>query len=305
MCGRTASARPSTRATLFLTILLTLTTIARAQTTEPSPIPLYDGQPPNSIGDSPIDIPTITPYFPAPDKTTGAAIIIFPGGAYNHYGIHEGIPVAQWLNSLGITSFILKYRLGPKYHHPIEMQDAQRAIRLIRSQSETFKIDPTRLGVLGFSAGGHLASTVATHFDPGQPSPWDKVEEYSSRPDLVLLIYPVITMQDPYTHLISRQNLLGDNPDPALEQETSNELHVTPDTPPCFLVHTADDQTAPVQNSLMFADALQKAGVPFELHIFQHGKHGFALGGNDPVLSTWPTLAAHWLQHYQFVKNPN
>jgi acetyl esterase/lipase len=290
-----------------LAICLATSTVTRAQTTapatQPSPIPLWDGLAPGSIGDADIDIPTITPYFPDPAKSTGAAIIVCPGGAYGHYGVHEGAPVAQWLNSLGITSFVLKYRLGPKYHHPIEMQDAQRAIRLVRAQAGTFKIDPTRVGIIGFSAGGHLASTVATHFDDGQPDAWDPVDRFSCRPDVVLLIYPVITMLDPYTHIPSRTNLLGDQPEQALEEATSNELFVTPATPPCFLVHGADDTVAPVENSLLFAEACRKADVPYELHIFEHGKHAFGLGGTDPVLSTWPKLAADWLRRHGFLKD--
>jgi len=304
---------------LVITIGLTMKAAAFAQTTQPAssqpstapttqvlpPIPLWDGAAPGSIGEADIDIPTITPYLPDPDKATGAAIIICQGGSYNHYGVHEGVPVSQWLNSLGITSFILKYRLGPKYHYPIEMEDVQRAIRLVRSQSANFKIDPNRVGILGFSAGGHLASTAATHFDDGLPTAWDPVERFSSRPDLVMLIYPVITMLDPNTHTPSRTNLLGPNPDQALEELTSNEQHVTADTPPCFLVHTADDHTAPVENSLLFAEACRTAGVSVELHIFEQGKHGFALGGADPVLSTGPNLAAAWLRRHGFINNQN
>ncbi len=307
-------------AIILLTALCLIVESARAQstmpttqaatqpTTEPSstagaPIPLWTTAAPNSFGDADADIPKLLPYLPAPDRATDSAIIICQGGAYNHYGLREGEPVARWLNSLGISAFILKYRLGPKYHYPVQLQDVQRALRLIRFRASDFHLNPNHIGIIGFSAGGHLAALVSTHFDPGDPAAWDPIDRQSSRPDLTILVYPVITMLDAYTHNISRQELLGDNPDPDLEQETSNELHVTSDTPPCFLVHATDDHTAPVENSLMFAQALQSAGVPFELHIFDHGKHAFALGGDDPELSTWPKLAAQWLKTRSFLTN--
>ncbi|HEX4053745.1 MAG TPA: alpha/beta hydrolase [Tepidisphaeraceae bacterium] len=265
-------------------------------------IRLWNQDAPGALGSADVDVPTLAPFFPPEGKSTGAAFIVCPGGGYQHLAPHEGKPVAEWLNSLGITSFVLKYRLGPKYHYPVEMEDAQRAIRLVRARAGEWRLDPNRIGILGFSAGGHLASTAATHFDGGQPDAVDPIDRASSRPDLAILIYPVITMQGPYAHHGSRQNLLGDKPDPRLEQFLSTDTQVTSSTPPCFLVQGADDQTVPVQNSLLFAMACHAHGVPVELHIFEHGPHGFGLGGNDPILSTWPNLAAHWLRVHGFAE---
>jgi acetyl esterase/lipase len=202
----------------------------------------------------------------------------------------------------GISGFVLKYRLGPKYHHPVELEDAQRAIRLVRSRAAQWNLDPKRIGILGFSAGGHLASTAATHFDSGSASALDPIDRAGSRPDLAILVYPVISMQEPYAHVASRTNLLGADPDHELEKSLSNDLQVTPNTPPCFVVHTADDHTVPVENSLLFVMACRKNGVPVELHVFEHGPHGFGLGSGDPTLSTWPDLAAQWLRRHGFAR---
>jgi acetyl esterase/lipase len=198
------------------------------------------------------------------------------------------------LNSIGITAFVLKYRIGPKYHHPAPLQDAARAVRLVRARAAEWKIDPKRIAVLGFSAGGHVASSIGTHFDPGQPGAADVIERVSSRPDLLVLIYPVITMGE-FTHEGSKKQLLGENPTADMVKLMSNEEQVTKETPPTFLVHTANDAAVPVENSLRFAEALRKVGVPFELHVYERGKHGFGLAPDDPILSTWPSRAAAWL----------
>jgi acetyl esterase/lipase len=265
-------------------------------------IRLWDGDAPGAVGNAPFDIPTLTPFLVEKQKASGAAFIVCPGGGYQHLAPHEGAPVAQWLNTLGIQSFVLKYRLGPTYRNPIEMGDVQRAIRLIRANAAQWGIDPKRIGILGFSAGGHLASTAATHFDDGNVQVTDPVDRVSCRPDLTILIYPVISMSNVYVHSGSRTMLLGDHPDPELEKLMSSDLQVTPKTPPCFLVHGADDRTVPVENSLLFAMACHKNKVPFELHIFQHGPHGFGLGGTDRELKTWPGMAANWLEKNNFVK---
>jgi acetyl esterase/lipase len=194
---------------------------------------------------------------------------------------------------------VLKYRLGPRYHHPAPWQDAGRAIRTIRARAAEWQLDPHRIGILGFSAGGHVASTIGTHFDAGKPDDADPIERVNSRPDVMLLIYPVITMRD-FAHRGSRQLLLGENPPASLVALLSNEERVTKETPPAFLVHTANDPTVPVENSLNFAAALRKAGVPFELHIYERGPHGFGLGGSDPILSTWPQRCAVWLRLHGF-----
>jgi len=264
-----------------------------------SPIILWPEGAPGAVGKEPLDIPTLTPYLPLQEKATGAAVIVCPGGAYGHLADHEGAPVAEWLNSIGITAFVLKYRLGPRYHHPAPLQDAARAIRLVRARAAEWKIDPERVGILGFSAGGHLASTIATHFDSAKKDATDPIERVSSRPNLAILIYPVITMREK-THAGSKKNLLGDNPSPDLVALLSNEEQVTKDTPPTFLVHTMTDAGVPIENTLMFAAALRRAGVPFEIHLYERGPHGFGLGGNDPILSTWPARCADWLRVHNF-----
>jgi acetyl esterase/lipase len=262
-------------------------------------IVLWPGGAPGAAGNEPVDIPTLTPYFPPKDKMTGAAIIICPGGGYAHLADHEGRPVAEWLNTLGVTAFVLKYRLGPRYHHPAPMQDAARAIRIVRARAAEWGLDPQRIGILGFSAGGHLASTAGTHFDSGKTEAQDVIERVSSKPNLMILIYPVITMRD-MTHAGSKKNLLGDQPSPELVALLSNEEQVTKETPPTFLVHTMNDSAVPVENSLLFVSALRKAGVPFEFHLYERGPHGFGLGGKDPILATWPDRCADWLRIHGF-----
>jgi acetyl esterase/lipase len=257
-------------------------------------IKLWANGAPGAVGSEPADIPTLIPYI-SKEKATGAAIIVCPGGGYNHLADHEGRPVAEWLNSIGITAFVLKYRLGPRYHHPAPLQDAARAIRTVRARAAEWQIDPKRIGILGFSAGGHVASTIGTHFDSGQASSSDPIERVSSRPDVMILVYPVITMSG-FTHRGSKKQLLGDNPSKDLITLLSNEEQVTKQTPPTFLVHTANDAAVPVENSLHFAEALRKIGVPFELHIYERGPHGFGLGGNNPVLMSWPGSCANWLK---------
>ncbi len=244
---------------------------------------------PGAMGDADIDKPSLTIYLPATAKPTGTGIVVCPGGGYAHLAMdHEGKQVAEWLNSLGVAAFVLQYRLGPKYHHPIEIGDAQKAIRMVRSRAKEFGIQPDRVGIMGFSAGGHLASTAATHFG---------VEDgVSSRPDFAILCYPVVTFADPYAHKGSRTNLLGATPDPQLVANLSNESQVTKDTPPTFLFHTNADTGVPAENSVQFYLALRRAGVPAEMHIFEKGPHGVGLAQKDPILSTWPPLLANWLR---------
>lgn len=264
-----------------------------------APIVLWPDGAPGAVGKSPTDIPTLTPYLAPRDKATGAAIVVCPGGGYQHLADHEGGPVAEWLNSVGVTAFVLKYRLGPTYHHPAELHDAARAIRTVRARAKEWGIDPQRIGILGFSAGGHLAATAGTHFTAGQADAVDPIERVSSRPDLMILIYPVITMRD-WTHGGSKLNLLGKDPPADLVALLSNEEQVTKETPPTFLVHTMTDTTVPVENSMMFATALRKAGVPFEFHLYERGPHGFGLAPKDPILSSWPGRCADWLRVHGF-----
>jgi acetyl esterase/lipase len=262
----------------------------------PKTILLWPNGAPGAKGDADVDKPDLTRYV-ASQKKVPTGIIVCPGGGYVHLAMsYEGTDIAKWLNTMGISAFVLKYRLGPKYHHPAELDDAQRAIRYVRAHAAEFGIDPHHIGIWGFSAGGHLASTAGTHFDNGTPNSADPIDRESSRPDFMILAYPVITFEEPYAHRGSRDALLGPNPDPALVELLSNEEHVTKDTPPTFLFHTSDDPVVPVQNSIYFYLALRRAGVPAEMHIYEHGKHGVGLAQDIPELSTWPTLLANWLK---------
>jgi acetyl esterase/lipase len=278
----------------------------RGVTVEPEQqleLPLWQNGAPGALGSAPEDQPAITPFVPAQGTATRAAVVIFPGGGYEHLATDkEGTLPARWLNTLGVTAFVVRYRLGPRYHHPVMMQDAQRAVRFVRSHAARWDLDPSRIGVLGFSAGGHMASTAGTHFDGGNPSSPDSIERVSSRPDFMILAYPVITMSEALAHRGSRRNLLGGDPSAALVRLTSNETQVTRETPPAFLVATTDDATVPVQNSLMFYDALRAAGVPVELHIFESGHHGFGLAPGDPVLSTWTSQCEGWLRRHGWAR---
>ena len=264
---------------------------------EPQTIPLWENVAPGALGNDDRDKPTITIYAPVDASETGTAVIVAPGGGYTILATnHEGRQVANWFNALGITAFVLKYRLGPRYHHPIELGDAQRAIRLVRARAKEFGVRPDRVGIMGFSAGGHLASTAATHYDNGDPGAADSTDRVSSRPDFAILAYPVISFNAPYTHRGSMMALLGENPDPKLREDLSNELHVTPETPPTFLFSTSADTGVPAENSVAFYLALHKAGVPAELHIFEKGPHGVGLDLADPALGEWPALLANWLR---------
>jgi acetyl esterase/lipase len=267
-----------------------------------APIPLWANGAPGAKGDAPEDVPSVQLYQPPADKASGAAIVVCPGGGYGALARHEGHDIAVWLNGIGVTAVVLKYRLGPKYQHPAMMQDALRAIRYTRSKASEWKIDPNRVGVMGFSAGGHLASTAATQFNVGDPNASDPVEKLSSRPDLAILCYPVVTMTDPFAHKGSRRNLLGENPPGQLIDLMSSEKWVTDQTPPTFLFHTGDDSVVPVENSLMFALALRKKKIPYELLVYEHGPHGVGLAADDPALNTWPRLLENWLRVRGFVK---
>jgi acetyl esterase/lipase len=263
------------------------------------PFPLWPDGAPGAMGTAEKDLPTLTPYLPEPAKSTGAAIVICPGGGYGGLASHEGVDYARFLNEQGIAGFVLKYRLGSSgYRHPVMLQDAARAVRIVRAQAAQWKLDPHRIGIMGSSAGGHLASTLLTHFDAGQADATDSIERQSSRPDLGILCYAVITMGE-FTHEGSKHNLLGNNPSPELIRDLSNELQVTKDTPPCFIWHTWEDTAVPVENSLHFAEALRKAAVPFDLHIYQNGGHGLGLGSRqwDPTKRhPWTLDLAVWLK---------
>jgi acetyl esterase/lipase len=304
------------RAAVTCLVLLGAPTAAAPAADAPKPEPLWPGGAPGALGTDPGDdfhcgdVPTMTIYRPAPEKANGAAVVICPGGGYGMVAAeHEGRDVAEWLNTLGVTGVVVKYRLGPKYHHPVMLHDAQRAIRSVRARAEELKIDPKRVAVLGFSAGGHLASTVATHFDRGLSDAADPIDRQDCRPDLAILVYPVIALATPYGHTGSLKNLLGDNPAREAVEGLSNERQVSKETPPTFLAHTNEDRSVPAENSLLFALAMRKAGVPVELHLFEKGQHGLGLGTGwasrkippNEAFHAWPSLCATWMKGQGFL----
>jgi acetyl esterase/lipase len=270
---------------------------------KPDTLRLWSGAAPGALGSKPQDIPTLAICLPDPANATGAAIVVCPGGGYGHLALdHEGRQIAEWLNANGIAAFILSYRIAPAYHHPAPLLDAQRALRTVRYRAHEWGVDPQRIGLLGFSAGGHLTSSVGTHFSQGVADAADPIDQLSSRPDFLVLLYPVISMKIPVTHRGSRRNLLGEQPDTAMVQYMSSEEQVNSHTPPTFLFHTTDDQAVPVENSILFYQALRKAGVPAELHIYRQGPHGVGLGYNHPLLQSWPKLCLDWLKGIGMVK---
>lgn len=272
---------------------------------EPVPRPLYDDAAPGAAGGGDKDIPEITVYPASAASNTGTAVVVFPGGGYVGLAMgHEGKDIASWLNARGVTAFVLKYRLAPRYHHPAMLQDAQRAIRTARSMAGELGFAPNRVGIWGFSAGGHLASTASTHFDAGNANASDPVERESSRPDFTVLCYPVISLDDAIAHAGSKRNLLGENFDPALVENLSNEKQVSAQTPPTFLFHTSDDPGVMVENSIRYYLALRAHGVPAELHVYEHGPHGVGLAPFDPVLSTWPPLLEGWMRFHGWLCKP-
>jgi acetyl esterase/lipase len=271
---------------------------------QPVEMPLWEGAAPGALGDADADKPTITIYRAA-RTPSGTGVIVAPGGSYTGLAMdHEGRQVASWFNAMGISAFVLKYRLGPRYHHPVELGDAQRAIRLVRARASDVGVLPERIGMMGFSAGGHLASTAGTHFDAGKPDAPDPIDRMSSRPDFLILGYPVISFDPAIRHNGSFRNLLGENPDPKLVEDLSNELRVTPETPPTFLFHTTADPGVLAENSVRFYLALVKAKVPAEMHLFEKGPHGVGLALGDPALSAWPTLLANWLRGRGLLTKP-
>jgi acetyl esterase/lipase len=258
---------------------------------------LWPAGAPGAQGDEDVDKPSLTVFLPVAPNPTKTGVVVAPGGSYTHLATDkEGYAFARWLNERGVAAFVLQYRVGRKYHHPIELGDAQRAIRMVRAHAAEWGVATDHVGMWGSSAGGHLAATAGTKFDAGKADASDAVEQQSSRPDFLILSYPVITFEEPDLHRASRKNLLGDTPDPKLVDLLSAETQVTKDTPPTFLFTTTDDKTVPVMNSVMFYSALVKAGVPVEMHIFQHGAHGAGLATGNPQLSGWPDLLAKWMR---------
>jgi len=298
--------------TLLLTLILM--TISMQHMAQEYRIPLYTGPIPNSKPGneneriekqeitviSNVQVPDIAVYLPTKKLATGQAVVICPGGGYWILAWDlEGTDIARYLNSIGVAAIVLKYRL-PTYGntvvpHQAPLMDARRAMRLVRLNAPKWNIDPAKIGIMGFSAGGHLASTLGTHFDYGDPAAADSVEQMSCRPDFMVLMYPVITFTEPSMHTGSREALLGKDPDPELVKYYSNELQVGEDTPPAFLVHADDDKGVPVENSLLLYKALRAKSIPTEMHILSEGEHGFGLGTNNEHVAGWTDNLQRWL----------
>jgi acetyl esterase/lipase len=286
-------------------LLLLLSTTFPVAADQPPVELLWPKGAPGAVGEEPADKPSLTIFLPPPAKANGTAVVICPGGGYAGLASdHEGKQPAEWLNAHGVAAFVLKYRLGPRYHHPAMLHDAQRALRTVRARAKDWSLDPKRIGIWGFSAGGHLASTAGTHFDEGSPGADEPIERVSSRPDFLILCYPVITLTGPYAHVGSRNNLLGREPDPKLVESLSNDTQVTDRTPPTFLFHTNEDRGVVPENSVLFYLALRKAHVPAELHVYEKGRHGVGLAPTDPVLTTWKERLADWLKGRGLLTNP-
>jgi acetyl esterase/lipase len=283
----------------IVAIVIMLAAAVAAFAADREPVLLWPGGAPGAKGNGPEDTPRITPYLPAGGGPPRGCIIVFPGGGYVARAPHESGPIAEWLRGLGLAGMVLDYRVSP-YRHPLPLGDAQRGIRLVRSRAAEWNIDPRRVGVLGFSAGGHLAACASNLYDDGRPDAADPVERQPCRPDAAVLCYSLISMYK-YTHRQSAVNLLGPSPDPKLCESLSMQSRVTPRTPPTFLWHTADDRAVPVEDSLMYADALAKSKVPFALHVFPRGDHGLGLAPDRPEINQWTALCAGWLKGIGFL----
>ncbi len=252
---------------------------------------------PNAVGDEELDKPRITIFEADPKNATGVGILVLPGGGYSKLAMgHEGMEVVAWLNAQGITAFLLQYRHGPRYLHPAALEDAKRAMAIVRSRASAFKVDPQRIGMLGFSAGGHLAASTAIYADRGSLLSRDPFARVSMKPDFLLLIYPMISLIRPNAHRGTLVNLLGEHPAIADREALSLDLHVDRHTPPSFLVHTTVDRSVSAENSVLFYLALLQNKVPAELHIYEQGKHGRGLGKPELAYSTWPDLCLRWLR---------
>jgi acetyl esterase/lipase len=254
---------------------------------------------PGAVGDTDLDKPTLDVYLPA-SNPTHSAVVICPGGGYVHLSMQkEGSDVAAWLNARGVAGFVLKYRLAPRYGYPAPIDDGMRAIRYVRAHAADYGLDANHIGMMGFSAGGHLTATVSTHFDAGTQNAADPINSFSDRPDFTILCYAALSMRDALTHGGSRHALLGDTSDPKLIDFLSAELQVTSTTPPTFIYHTVTDNAVPVQASVAYFEALLREGVPVEMHLFQAGPHGTGLGVGFPAfpeLREWPTLLENWMR---------
>jgi acetyl esterase/lipase len=278
---------PSTAAQLEADSFLEITTV-----------PLWDSSAPGAKGQDEGDVPTLTIFRPQNHRGNGTAVVVAPGGAYVGLAANlEGRQVADWFAARGVTAFVLKYRLAPNYRPPIQLQDAQRAIRFIRSRATAYGIAPDRIGMIGFSAGGHLTAMAATHFDGGNPGAGDPIDRAGSRPDFIILGYPLISFESLTPRIRSDLNpLLGANPSQAMLDDLSADRQVTARTPPAFIYATTDDELVPVEQSIVFYRALHAAGVAVEMHLFAHGAHGSGLGSGDATLDLWSAALENWLR---------
>ena len=251
-----------------------------------------------------VQVPSIEVYLPTGRTASGAAVVICPGGGYQGLAYDwEGTDIAKWFNSQGIAGIVLKYRLPTSESvikpHEVPLQDAQRAIRLVRQNASAWNIDPDQVGIMGFSAGGHLASTLSTHYNEPIAFEGDQIDQLKARPDFAILIYPVISFKPAIRHQGSMNALIGASPSQAMMDRFSNELHVDSNSPPTFLVHSTDDKAVPVENSIVYFQALQDSGVPAEMHIYPEGGHGYSLGLQYPEVQSWPTLLEAWLRNLE------
>jgi acetyl esterase/lipase len=275
---------------------LLLSAVFLLASADPAPVLLWPAGAPGAVGTDDVDRPALTVHPAGPENKTGAAVVVCPGGSYGRLAMdHEGRQVAAWLNRHGITAVVLKYRLGPRYRHPAPLQDAQRAFRWVRANAGTLGVRTDAVGIWGFSAGGHLAATAATKFDDGDPAAADPLDRPGSRPDFVVLAYPVISFTEDFAHAGSRNNLLGETPHRALLESLSAERHVSSRTPPTFIFYTDEDPVGP-ENGVAFYLALRRAKVPAELHVYERGRHGLGLAPADPVVSTWTERLRDWLR---------
>lgn len=247
-----------------------------------------------------VSVPTLEVYLPTKQNATGTGVIICPGGGYQGLAYDwEGTDIAKAFNARGMAAFVLKYRMPQSQSvvtsHKAPLQDAQRAIRWVRAHAEQYNLQEDKIGIMGFSAGGHLAATLTTRYNHKAYDPKDQIDKQNTRPDFSILVYPVISMQSKTTHSGSKNSLLGNNPPQELVDFYSNELHVTPDTPPTLLIHSSDDVGVPVENSLLFYTALRKAGIYAAMHIYPYGEHGYALAINKGYLQNWPERVYEWI----------
>ncbi len=288
----------------FLSTVSPVLLAAPEEEPKPPVVLLWPDGAPLAQGKADVDVPRLTIYLPK-KSVCRTAVVVLPGGAYTMLASdHEGKQPALWLNNLGIAAFVLEYRLGSKYHYPAQLLDAQRAVRFVRAKAANFRIDADRIGIWGFSAGGHLASLAGTHFDAGSNSATDPIDRVSSRPDFMILTYPVIEPLGGASEWSYRQ-LLGEHPSDDLVRSVSTDLQVSAQTPPAFLQLSADDDGVFPENSIRFYRALLKFGVPAEMHIFQSGGHGYGLAPLDATLSMWTQLLANWLRQRELLSRPS